>query len=107
MKEYQQKIVKEFEERFKDPDTESTDTKLMIHLNHKAFVIYALRGHLDLLSKEIEGMKEEQPHIHSIKGEITLPIKTKEADLYMYSLTQFNRVAGKNQALSDIQSLLK
>lgn len=45
--------------------------------------------------KKIEGMKEEKPIVLS-----------EENGGYMYSLAQFNRVAGKNQAVQNIINLL-
>jgi hypothetical protein len=47
------------------------------------------------LVKKVEGMREEKPHV--------LPPDSSD---YMWSLAQFNRVAGKNSALDAVLSII-
>lgn len=61
----------------------------------KSFLRERQKALIERVVEEIEKMRENKPHICS-----------PESDAYMYSLAQFNRVAGKNKTIDDIKSLL-
>ena len=96
---FRQQTLEDFDEKFGSFHSLKLEGKELLPINDeniKAFLSSALTQQLFLVEEEVGKMREEKPHVLS-----------PDSPEYMYSLAQFNRVAGVNNTVDDILSRIK